>query len=183
MTVWQTFSDEKCCKTKTFVCTPFVLDKSRKTQLAWWNKTKPQNPWNSTHLQNNICKNVQTGTTCKNRQNKSQVQLNQKHEVNNKQHYRRETWKTDAPKKMTCVFRLKYQSAHRIHFLLTSPAAITRWLWPKVAFHLVCFALLFIRPMRPNLETTGSPFEDPLAPQHSNQCFPILEPRVPSSRN
>ena len=38
-------------------------------------------------------------------------------------------------------------------------------------------------PMRPNLRTTGSPFEDLLVPQRSNKCFSILEPRVANSRN
>ena len=37
--------------------------------------------------------------------------------------------------------------------------------------------------MCPNLKTTGSAFEELLVPQHSKQCFTILEPRVPSSRN
>ena len=40
-----------------------------------------------------------------------------------------------------------------------------------------------LEPTRPNLRTTGSPFEELLVPKRSNQCFPILEPRVPSSRH
>ena len=40
-----------------------------------------------------------------------------------------------------------------------------------------------LEPTRPNLINAGSPFEELLVPQRSNQCFPILEPQVPSSRN
>jgi hypothetical protein len=37
--------------------------------------------------------------------------------------------------------------------------------------------------MLPNLGTTGSQVEELLVPKGLNQCFPILEPGVPSSRN
>ena len=39
-----------------------------------------------------------------------------------------------------------------------------------------------LEPMCPNLKTTGSAFEELLVPQYSKQCFTILEPRVPNSK-
>ena len=40
-----------------------------------------------------------------------------------------------------------------------------------------------LEPILPNLETTGSQFEELLVPKPGNLCFPILEPRVSSLRN
>ena len=36
-----------------------------------------------------------------------------------------------------------------------------------------------LEPMPPNLGTAGSDFEELAIPKRWNQCFPILEPRVP----
>ena len=40
-----------------------------------------------------------------------------------------------------------------------------------------------LEPTRHNVKCTSSPFKELLVPKRWNQCFPILEPRVPSCRN